>query len=64
MGSTLITAVSNLLSEYSMQTRTESLMTKRGDQIPNDIARLAGARFVVPLRQKVGGALPKAWLSR
>lgn len=44
--STYIIVVSSLLGDYALQTRTETLMAKRGDAIPNDVARLAGARFV------------------
>lgn len=44
--STFLNIVSCLMGEYAKQTRSETLMIKRGDQIPNDVARLAGARFV------------------
>jgi P4 family phage/plasmid primase-like protien len=32
--------------EYAARTPTQTLMAKRGDAIPNDVARLKGARFV------------------
>src|SRR5262249_31776513 len=44
--STFITAVLSLLGDYAQQTPTETLLSKKGNGIPNDIARLKGARFV------------------
>jgi putative DNA primase/helicase len=34
------------LGDYAMRTPTETLLIKRSDGIPNDVARLMGARFV------------------
>jgi len=45
------------LADYAMPTRTETLLVKRGDQIPNDIARLAGARFVSAVETESGRRL-------
>ena len=36
-----------MLGDYSMSTPTETLLVKRRGAIPNDVARLKGARFVV-----------------
>ena len=58
--STFIIVVSALLADYAMQTRTETLMAKRGDQIPNDIARLAGARFVSAIETEGGRRLAES----
>ena len=55
--STFLIAVLWLLADYAMQTRTETLLVKRGDQIPNDIARLAGARFVSAVETESGRTL-------
>jgi putative DNA primase/helicase len=45
--STLLTAIKELLGDYAMQCPAESLMVKQGGgNIPNDIARLRGARMV------------------
>lgn len=45
--STFIEAIRSVLGDYSQQMPTDSLMAKdRGNGIPNDIARLKGARFV------------------
>ena len=35
-----------VLGDYAMRTPAQTLMMKRGDSIPNDVARLRGARFV------------------
>lgn len=45
--STLLETLRAMLGEdYTVQIRAESLMVKQGDSIPNDIARLKGARLV------------------
>lgn len=45
--STLLNAVKDVLGDYAMQCPAETLMVKQGGgNIPNDIARLRGARFV------------------
>ena len=45
--STLLSAVSYALGEYARTTPSETLMWKRERGIPNDLAALKGARFVV-----------------
>lgn len=44
--STLLETIRALLGDYALRTPTKTLMTQRSDQIPNDVARLRGARFV------------------
>ena len=44
--STLLEIIRLLLGEYAMRTPTKTLMIKRDEGIPNDVARLKGARFV------------------
>ena len=44
--STLIRLFSDLLGTYARAVSPETFLAKRGNSIPNDIARLAGARFV------------------
>jgi len=60
--STLINVLMDLLGEYAQHTPTDALMMKRGDQgIPNDLARLAGARMEDQRNDRWGparGALP------
>ncbi|MEW6290966.1 MAG: phage/plasmid primase, P4 family [Thermodesulfobacteriota bacterium] len=44
--STFLQAISSMLGEHAMQTPTETLLVKRKGAIPNDVARLKGARLV------------------
>ena len=44
--STLLEAIRDALGEYALRTPTTTLMVQRSDTIPNDVARLKGARFV------------------
>ena len=44
--STAITAVTSVIGAYAQHTPTETLLVKRNDGIPNDVARLHGARLV------------------
>lgn len=44
--STLLETIRALLGDYAMRTPTKTLMNQRSDQVPNDVARLKGARFV------------------
>jgi len=43
---TLLELLADVLCDYSAKVRADTLMVKRGDSIPNDIAALKGARFV------------------
>ncbi len=43
---TFLVTIQSLLGDYARQTPTDTLLTKRGNTIPNDVARLKGARFV------------------
>jgi putative DNA primase/helicase len=44
--STLLSVVSEIAGDFATRTPTETLMVKHGDGIPNDVAKLRGARFV------------------
>jgi P4 family phage/plasmid primase-like protien len=44
--STFVETLLALLQEYALRTPTETFLAKKGDTIPNDVARLKGARFV------------------
>ncbi len=44
--SVFIELLMRLLGDYAMTARSETIMARRGDGIPNDIARLAGSRLV------------------
>jgi putative DNA primase/helicase len=55
--STLLKILLSLLADYGKQTGTETLLVKRGDQISNDVARLAGARLVSAVETESGRRL-------
>jgi len=55
--STFLNILSTILADYGCHTRMETLLAKRGDQIPNDVARLAGARFVSAVEVEDGRRL-------
>lgn len=52
--STLLNALGAVLGEYATTTPTSTLMAKNHDSIPNDIARLRGARFVDAVETEEG----------
>lgn len=58
---TLFETMARLLGEYWQKAPTEMLMAKNfGDGIPNDVARLAGARFVVTAEIEEGRYLSES----
>jgi hypothetical protein len=57
---TLQDTMRELLGDYAKQTSTETLLVKRFDGIPNDVARLAGARFVCAVETESGRRLAEA----
>jgi len=58
--STLLNTVHAVLGDYASHTPTETLLLKRGDTIPNDLARLKGARFVTAVEAEGGRRLAEA----
>ncbi len=52
--STQIQTLLGLMADYARKTPTDSLMARRGESIPNDIARLKGARFVAAVEAGEG----------
>jgi putative DNA primase/helicase len=58
--STLIETIAAMLGEYALQTPTETFMTQSHDSIPNDVARLKGARFVSAIETEEGKRLAVA----
>lgn len=53
--STFITTLSELLGDYAQATPTETFLSKnRGSSIPNDLARLKGARLVTAIEADEG----------
>ena len=58
--STFLRTIGEVLGDYSMRTPSSSLMDRRGDSIPNDLARLKGARFVATTETAEGKRLAEA----
>jgi putative DNA primase/helicase len=58
--STLLAIVSAILGKYAMQTPTETLLAKQKGEIPNDIARLNGPRFVTAIEVSQGRRLAES----
>lgn len=46
--------------DYSQHTGTETLLVKRGGGVPNDIAKLKGARFVTAIEAEAGRHMAEA----
>lgn len=52
--------IAMILGDYAMRTPTDTLMIKRNEGIPNDIARLRGARFVYASEAEQGKRLAES----
>lgn len=57
---TLIRVILDMLGDYAAQTPTETLLVRRYEGIPNDVARLKGARFVSAVEAEGGRRLAEA----
>ncbi|MDP9373602.1 MAG: phage/plasmid primase, P4 family, partial [Chloroflexota bacterium] len=62
--STLAKLLLDLLGDYARQTPTETLMAKRGEGIPNDVAVLKGARLVAATETDEGRRLSESLLKQ
>ncbi|MGB9683103.1 MAG: phage/plasmid primase, P4 family, partial [bacterium] len=51
---TFLRTISEIWGDYAVDTPTETLLTKERDNIPNDIARLRGARLVTSSESQEG----------
>jgi putative DNA primase/helicase len=58
--STMIDVIQRLLGDYAMRTPTDTFLKKRDGGIPNDIAKLKGARFVWASENERGSRLSEA----
>jgi putative DNA primase/helicase len=58
--STLLEAIRDVLGDYAMKTPAETLMAKPAGGIPNDLARLNGARFVAASETEANRRLAEA----
>ena len=57
---TFLEVIRALLGDYALRTPTETLMMKRSGSIPNDVARLKGARFVSASESEEGRRLAES----
>jgi P4 family phage/plasmid primase-like protien len=58
--STFQEAAAAALGDYAMRTPTETLLARRSDGVPNDVARLKGARFVSASETEEGRRLAES----
>jgi putative DNA primase/helicase len=56
----LLQTLREILGEYAVRTPSETLLARRGDSIPNDLAALRGARIVFASETGAGGRLDEA----
>ncbi len=62
--STLVNVLQALLGDYAMHTPTSTLMSKRNEGVPNDVARLKGARFVSGVEVERGRRLSEPFIKQ
>ena len=58
--STFQETIAAALGDYAMRTPTETLLVKRSGAVPNDVARLKGARFVTASETEEGRRLAES----
>lgn len=58
--STFLETIKAILGDYAMKTPTETLLAKQDGAIPNDVARLKGARFVSASEAEEGKRLAES----
>lgn len=58
--STFVETLSAILSDYALTTSTDTLLVQRAGGIPNDLARLVGARLVSASESEAGRNLAEA----
>lgn len=57
---TFLQTLREILGEYAVRTPSETLLARRGESIPNDVAQLRGARFVFASETGDGRRLDEA----
>jgi len=62
--STLLRVLMELLNDYALRTPTDTLMAKQGWSVPNDVARLKGARFVTAIEGEEGQRLAESFIKQ
>jgi putative DNA primase/helicase len=58
--STFLNVLLELLGEYALQTPTQTIMARRDNTIPNDVARLKGSRVVAAIESDDDSCLSEA----
>lgn len=58
--STFLNIIQDMMGDYSQQAPASLLMAKANDGVPNDIARLKGARFVATIETEDGKRMAEA----
>ena len=61
---TLLKTVGSMVGDYGQQTPIDTLMVRRGNTIPNDVARLRGARFVTAVEAEEGQRLAESLIKQ
>jgi putative DNA primase/helicase len=62
--STFLNVIHRMLGDYALTTPTDTLLVKKTNGIPNDVARLKGARFVSAVEADIDKHLAEALLKR
>ncbi len=62
--STFLSIIRALLGDYGCSTPAETLLAKRENAIPNDVARLKGARFVTAVETEEGKRLAESFIKQ
>jgi putative DNA primase/helicase len=62
--STFISTTQEILGDYAISTPFETFLTRRGEHIPNDLARMRGARFVTAIEAGEGKNFNEELLKR
>ncbi|MBA7547703.1 hypothetical protein ES705_40139 [subsurface metagenome] len=62
--STFINTIQEILGDYAINTPFDTFLSRRGEHIPNDIARLKGARFVNAIEAGEGRGFNEELLKR
>ncbi len=62
--STFLETIMELMGDYAEATPTSTLMAKKSDGIPNDVARLQGARLVASEETEKGRALAESFVKQ
>jgi len=62
--STFINTTQEILGDYAINTPFETFLTRRGEHIPNDVARMRGARFVTAIEAGEGRNFNEELLKR